>query len=481
MSKLDELVELAALVCEVSTCMVSLVEAERQCFISKKGTDLESTAREISFCGHAILGSGTMIVENALTDDRFADNPLVTGECGIRFYAGTPLTTRSGYNIGTLCVVDRVPRTLTTEQKRGLEITAHQVVNLLELHRAYLEEIEQRRRLEESERANEVSEELFYSAVRAMHDGFVLQGDDGRIVECNERACAILGLSEDELTGRSSIDPTWRCVDDSGRDFPGERHPAMIALRTGEKLIGVPMGVHRTDGTLVWIKINAVPILNANGGTPKGVLCTFADVTEQRYRDKRLGTFVSELTELTEVLEAQRDELSVANVKLHRLADMDSLTGLDNHRSLHRILEVALQIQGETSFLLIDVDHFKSYNDTYGHPAGDLLLKRLSGLMAEVVRPLDTVCRYGGEEFGVILPGANESAATAVADRLLAHVRAEKWPLRAITVSIGVATASQGSARSELIEAADAALYKAKHGGRDRRCVAEILPDRKCS
>lgn len=461
--------------------MISLVEEERQCFISAKGTELKSTPRDISFCGHALMGSGTFVVEDATLDPRFKDNPLVTGEQKVRFYAGALLTSHDGHNLGTLCVIDHVPRTLWESQQKGLEILARQVVTHLELKRSLVERAVKLRQLKDSERARKEKDDLFYSAIESMHDGFVLQDEVGQIIECNARASEILGLTEDELKGRCSIDPRWHCVDEFERPFPGENHPSMVALRTGQKQLEVMMGVHRKDGSIVRIKINAVPLFRRRSPKAYGVLCTFADITEQYLRELKRDQNLSKLKELTNTLEVQRDQLSMANVHLHKLADCDGLTGLQNHRSLHRILDQTFTQTQQAAMLLIDVDHFKKYNDSFGHPAGDALLQQLAMLMTAVVRPIDSVCRYGGEEFAVVLPGANLETAESVAKRLLQRVRDERWPEAQITVSIGIATQTSEFCKDELIEAADKALYQAKRGGRDQYRTAGEPQFRKCS
>jgi GAF domain-containing protein len=131
----DDLAELAASICEAPTALISLVDEDRQWFKSKIGTSLSQTARDISFCGHAINQTGLFIVPDATLDERFADNPLVTSDPKVRFYAGAPLISPDGYALGTLCVVDKVPRELRPDQKQALLILARHVVSQLELRR----------------------------------------------------------------------------------------------------------------------------------------------------------------------------------------------------------------------------------------------------------------------------------------------------------------------------------------------------------
>jgi GAF domain-containing protein len=131
----DDITSLAAYICDVPIALISLVDSDRQWFKSKVGIEAQETSRDVSFCAHAILSPATLIVNDATGDKRFADNSLVTGEPGIRFYAGVPLISPGDQPLGTLCVIDRKPRTLNDCQIKTLEALARQVVMQLELQR----------------------------------------------------------------------------------------------------------------------------------------------------------------------------------------------------------------------------------------------------------------------------------------------------------------------------------------------------------
>ena len=135
-SAYNDIARLAAFICDVPIALISFVDSERQWFKSKVGLEVEETARDISFCAHTILSKNMMVVKDALRDERFMNNPLVTCAPGIRFYAGMPLVTPQGYSVGTLCVIDRHPgKDLSESQKKTLEALARQVVTQLELRR----------------------------------------------------------------------------------------------------------------------------------------------------------------------------------------------------------------------------------------------------------------------------------------------------------------------------------------------------------
>ncbi|HYJ92026.1 MAG TPA: sensor domain-containing diguanylate cyclase, partial [Pyrinomonadaceae bacterium] len=155
-----------------------------------------------------------------------------------------------------------------------------------------------------------------------------------------------------------------------------------------------------------------------------------------------------------------------------QLSITDPLTGLLNRRYIEERLTEEINRSDRTgepvSFMMIDVDEFKSYNDRYGHPAGDEALEFIGQILRENLRGADVAARYGGEEFSVLLPETNSEEAHAIAERIRRHVEETKFPKRKVTVSIGIASlgGNVGSVR-ELIAAADAALYHAKGAGRN--------------
>jgi len=262
----DNLVELTAHILDAPIVLVSLVSAERQWFKACLGLDVRETPRAISFCGHVVEGDAPLEVRDALQDPRFADNPLVVGGPLIRFYAGQPLRTSEGYVLGTLCVVDQQPRSFSEQQHRWHEKIARQVADQLERRRHALLLQDEKRKLG--------------ALFGAMAEGVVIQDRLGRITRNNPAAERILGLSAEQIAGRSSLDPAWSCCRQDGSPFPGEDHPAMEALRTGQPVRDVIMGVRRGGG-LTWITINALPMAGAEDDNDDAVVTTFHDITER--------------------------------------------------------------------------------------------------------------------------------------------------------------------------------------------------------
>ena len=181
----------------------------------------------------------------------------------------------------------------------------------------------------------------------------------------------------------------------------------------------------------------------------------------------------AQLIELKKQLEFNNEELESANDRLAALATEDGLTGLKNHRAFQDKLEHVLfehrDSNSPLSLILLDVDFFKQYNDTFGHPAGDEILKTFSRTLQECGRNGDFVARYGGEEFAIILPYTDKKDAIIAAERYRTTLHSHTWPLRVMTASFGISTTSSlVLCPADLIAQADAALYSAKESGRDR-------------
>jgi len=303
------------------------------------------------------------------------------------------------------------------------------------------------------------SESRFRGLVRDVPVGVVVQDSEGRIALANPKAHELLGLTEVELLGKTSYDPSWNVVDEDDRVLQGAEHPIPRAIATRQAVRDAVVGFQRPGGgERVWLLVNADPEF-AEDGALLQVLCTFSDISERKAAELRLQQ---------------------ANVALQRLSLVDAVTDVANRRQFDRALadEWARAIRAGTSIalVLVDVDHFKPYNDRYGHPAGDDCLRRIAAVLGRtLLRAGDVVARYGGEEFGAILPLTDADAATAVAERMRKSVEALAMPHGAVprgvvTISGGVASSrpEMDSDPLDLVARADAALYEAKAAGRNR-------------
>ena len=297
------------------------------------------------------------------------------------------------------------------------------------------------------------SDEQYRLLISAMAEGVTLQDENSKIIAFNKSAERILGLTSDQLLGRTSLDPRWYSIHEDGSLFPGETHPVIMTLKTGLPQSDVIMGIHKPNGDLTWISINVQPIFKEGQATPYRVVATMHDITERK----------------------------IAEEKIQHLAFYDYLTDLPNRLLLLDRLKQALvssERSGRTGALLfIDLDNFKSLNDTLGHDIGDLLLRQVTQRLESGVREGDTVSRLGGDEFVVMLLDLSEQTIEAAAqtesigEKILTAL-SQPYQLDknsyGCTASIG-ATLFSGNhpASDELMKQADIAMYQAKKSGRN--------------
>ncbi len=172
---------------------------------------------------------------------------------------------------------------------------------------------------------------------------------------------------------------------------------------------------------------------------------------------------------------------AIEHEQTRRLAYTDDLTSLANYRSFHTRLQQEIERANRycrpLSLIMLDIDYFKAYNDTHGHPQGDAILTQVAKLLKQTSRSSDMVARYGGEEFALVLPETDQASAEALGNRLREGIEQfqfpgeEHLPSKILTISVGIATHSRFASKEALIAAADAELYRAKREGRNRVCV----------
>jgi two-component system cell cycle response regulator len=217
---------------------------------------------------------------------------------------------------------------------------------------------------------------------------------------------------------------------------------------------------------------NVFVLKNTNGDL-MGAISANLDITERKKAEQRIEEQMRQINDFATQLESQKVALEEANALLALRADTDGLTGLLNHRRMQGDLEDAFhrarRFSKPLSVILMDVDHFKSFNDTFGHQAGDDVLKLFSQILRGTSREHESVARYGGEEFAVILEGCPTRAGIAAAERFRQAILSATWPHRDMTASFGVATLnSEIKTARELLLHADKALYASKESGRNR-------------
>jgi len=185
-----------------------------------------------------------------------------------------------------------------------------------------------------------------------------------------------------------------------------------------------------------------------------------------------LEQLYEQLQQAHQALETANQELVAMNALLSQAAITDGLTGLRNHRafqeSLMNLVQMAERYGQPLSLIMLDIDHFKQFNDRFGHPAGDELLRQVASVLRQSARAYDVIARYGGEEFAILLPNTDLQEAIRVAERLRQQIAAIQNRHMPITASFGVASYRHGSAPATLLYEADNALYEAKRRGRNR-------------
>ncbi len=310
--RFERVTRLASRLIGVPIAAITLVDGGRQWFKSIQGLDTTETPREISFCAHTILGDGPLVVEDATKDERFFDNPLVTGGPSIRFYAGYPVHAPDGQKIGALCVIDKQPRQLTPSQMEDLVDLA------------------------------------------AMVD-----------VEIKSKQLAV------------------------------------AQMRMNEELAAAKRAVLVDPLTRLW---------NRAGG----------------------------------------------------------------EEFLARQHQVAVQNKEKFCIAMADIDHFKKINDTYGHSAGDEVLREVARRILRGIRSEDFACRMGGEEFLIVIADPFAADALKVAQKVREMIRStaivSEGHAITVTISMGMASFDPAAlvAPEEIIRLADSCLYRAKETGRDR-------------
>jgi two-component system cell cycle response regulator len=268
---------------------------------------------------------------------------------------------------------------------------------------------------------------------------------EGSIREWNLAAQQLYGYTKEEVLHQPFYTRVFRGASAS------KMHEILQRVIQGSVMAGIESEDYDSEGNLHYVLRSVFPIRNPNREVV-GAIVSVVDVT---YRVE------------------YENQLKALNQKLQSLAVTDGLTGLHNHRAFQDYLEeqfrTAMRNKQPLALILMDVDHFKQYNDTYGHQAGDEVLRQVAQILQANVREGDFVARYGGEEFVIVLPRTDLESAVAVAERLRRAVESAEWHLRPITGSFGVACIRPDmETRQELIEAADQALYQAKKNGRNR-------------
>ncbi len=321
----DRLVRLAARLTGSPIGLAVLVGGDRQFFKAQTGlpgASQRETSLEHSLCKHVVATAAPLVVGDARLDDRgrewrtSPDSELVA-------YLGMPLVCEDEC-IGSLCVIDARPRDWSDDDVAAMHDLAGAMMVELSLRLA----VEDQRRAVAQLTA---SEARYASLVAAMGDGVILRYADGTIEPCNAAATKILGLSADQLSGRTPVDGRWRTVHEDGSPFADSDHPAMTTLRTGETQRDVVVGIHRPDGTLIWTSVTTEPLVAPGETAPYAAICSISDITEHRADAAALITHASEQQALrtvaTLIASGAQPRTVFAAAATHAALVLGSITG----------------------------------------------------------------------------------------------------------------------------------------------------------
>ncbi|HSC69292.1 MAG TPA: diguanylate cyclase [Cellvibrio sp.] len=299
------------------------------------------------------------------------------------------------------------------------------------------------------------------NALNILAEGVLILDKREQIVLANTSLMEQLQRSEQSLVGKKASKLGWS-LDPKQQE---QSYPWITAISTGVKQTGVrvllPSGKENDKIFLV----NAVPILDGKG-VSQGTIAVFEDITELETKSRLLEQMIEQLAATQVAIENK-------NVELTYLATRDPLTNCFNRRALYEHLDGkfdgARSSDAEFSCIMADIDFFKKVNDTYGHAAGDEVIKMAANSLREVVRDMDMVARFGGEEFCVILPGAPLEQAQMIAERCREKIAEQDTNGVKVTGSFGVTSIRMGaSTAGQLIQQADEALYYSKQHGRNQ-------------
>jgi diguanylate cyclase (GGDEF)-like protein/PAS domain S-box-containing protein len=289
--------------------------------------------------------------------------------------------------------------------------------------------------------------------LEAMSDGMYVVDRDRRITYWNASATRITGYTAAEAAGRFCGDGLLNHVDECGTELCGTRCPLKATIRDGVSRTA-HVYLHHKDGHVAPVRISAAPLRDGDG-TIVGAVETFIDDAETTSTNRRLQ-------------------------EAEQLALLDPLTGVGNRRYLERVLQRRFadwsRERRRFGVLMLDVDRFKTVNDTHGHDAGDAVLTVMVRSLSRALRHQDELCRYGGEEFAVVTGPATARELEALAKRLLMVVRESRFSTAGgdrlpVTISIGGALVVDGDDPLALVRRADQLLLRAKHEGRDRAAL----------
>ncbi|MDR6512221.1 diguanylate cyclase (GGDEF)-like protein/PAS domain S-box-containing protein [Novosphingobium capsulatum] len=449
----DAVVQLAQQLTGCKIALVSLVDAHRQWFKAKAGLDVNETPRDIAFCAHAVAADDVLVVPDARQDDRFADNPLVTGAPDIRFYAGVPIhaaedasdDTSPRLPLGTLCVIDDQPRTIDPAGLKMLGHLATLVETLISARRTAALAVQMAEERGHNLRDLSRKHRQLRQAERIANIGSwrLTLGDNQ--LEWSDQTYAIHELEcGAEISLKAAL------------DFYAEKSREILVSTIEQTLVtGEPFDVEAdfTTARGNYRRVRSMGELELENGKPVALIGVFQDITERHKMEEAL----------------------------RHAAHTDDLTRIASRGRCNQVIDDSIKTTAAAgqrcALLLIDLDHFKAVNDRLGHQAGDDVLRVIASRLQAPYLAGSFAARLGGDEFVLLITDqALLRDLRGLLRRLLLDlrysIRADKQTFR-VSATIGAAWLdAQTASRSDLLRNADAALYAAKRRERGTAVIA---------
>ena len=414
---------------------ISLVDRDRQWFLSSVGIDVTETPRHISFCDYVVRSGGGLLVSDARENSRFAHGPLVLGNPHIHSYLGYPLANCDGVLMGTLCLADSRPNHFTAQHLDLLEPLARIVETLIEAHRQRLEAAALSVHLDERSHRLEKSNRIFQQAEKVAKIGSWEFEFSANRLTLSDEIYAICGLAKGD-----PVSPVRALEFFVPEDRPDIERALRESMDRGVRA-NLEASIVTAGGLTKRVRVMGERF-DGNAEIPSRMVGIVQDVS-QAYHDR---------------------------IALQRAADHDMLTGLYNRHAFDRHLSeriLAHRKSGEDfCVLLLDLDGFKDVNDTFGHLVGDVVLEEISARIAKAIPPGSVAARWGGDEFAVIAPtGASTADASRIGEELIAAITNQvemSGTKVGVSATCGLVHGTNSPIARELMRMADLALYNGK-------------------
>lgn len=455
----QSVVGLARDFCNVPTALITLIDEDLQWHFAKVGFAARSIARDHAFCNQTIYHNRPYVVEDARADGRYAANPFVQAPDGVRFYAGVPIELEPGLPLGSLCVIDRRPRSIGHDQLAQLKQLASVTAALIRQYRD-AQAVERLSRLA-AEYGRKVAVQSRDIAMRnRMLDDACELGEMGAFehdmrtgeMRWSQSLKKIHEVDDDDEEIKSSFDFAHLKRFYSKRDRARYIDAVREAVRT-RSTIDMETMLRTAKGRKRWVRLKVG--LEFEGDEPVRRFGMMHDIT----REKRL------------------------HARLDYLANRDPLTGLHNRNYFLRTADrfLAESTGPICGIAVVDLDGFKSINDSYGHAAGDACLKAVARRLKDAAGPRCLLVRPGGDEFTIVFDhqpngGDIDSFFETLRDLIQEPIEWKGVTFQ-VSASIGIATRDVHALPHalELVQEADLAVYKAKAAGRN--CIASYSSD----